>query len=243
MMCQKGKFFMKKISILVIAALLITGMAGCGSAGASSSSAVPAASGAASEAPEDDKLLDGGSDSKLMLPPPGYEGTSEPAEAINFQDAMVEIIGESSKSAYTTDEMVDLTVIIRNTSDKNLLYVKGSGSSLVPDALQVKLGDLNPVFYPMIMTSDYQVEILEPGQSVSFECPFAPYISDAGEVVYGENDISFFKEGAFTPAPSGMIKGSISFAYMPLEGDASEIGLVDESKMTTLQGEFYVTIA
>lgn len=233
---------MKNISILVIAALLIAGMAGCGSGGAPSSGTAPS-SGAASEEAEGDKLLGGGSDSKLMLPPPGYEGTSEPAEAINFQDAMVEIIGESSKSAYTTDEIVDLTVIIRNTGDKTLLYVKGSGSSLVPDALQVKLGDLNPVFYPMIMTSDYQVEILEPGQSVSFECPFAPYISDTGEIVYGENDISFFKEGAFTPAPSGMIKGSISFAYMPLEGDASEIGLVDESKMTTLQGEFHITIA
>jgi len=239
---QKGVFLMKNISILVIAALLIAGMAGCGSGGAPSSGTAPS-SGAASEEAEGDKLLGGGSDSKLMLPPPGYEGTSEPAEAINFQDAMVEIIGESSKSAYTTDEIVDLTVIIRNTGDKTLLYVKGSGSSLVPDALQVKLGDLNPVFYPMIMTSDYQVEILEPGQSVSFECPFAPYISDTGEIVYGENDISFFKEGAFTPAPSGMIKGSISFAYMPLEGDASEIGLVDESKMTTLQGEFHITIA
>lgn len=238
---------MKNITIFVIAALLMTGMAGCGGAGSSSSSVAPAPSDTATEAPasdvpENDAIL--GENSKYMEALPGYDGPPEPAEIISFQDATVEIIGETSKAVYTTNEILDLTITIRNTGDKNLLYVKGSGSSIVPDALRVTLEDLNPVFYPVIMTSDYQLEILEPGQSVSFECPFAPYVSNTGEIVYGENDISFFKEGNFTPAPSGMVKGTISFAYMPLEeGTDSEIGTVDEGKMTTLQGEFYITIA
>lgn len=238
---------MKNITIFVMAALLMAGMAGCGGQGSPSSGMEPTSSGTeaeapVSEAPAEDEVLD--DNSKIMEAPPGYSGTSEPAETISFQDGTVEIIGETAKAVYTTDEIVDLTITIRNTGDKSLLYVKGSGSSTVPDALRVKLGDLNPVFYPMITTRDYQMEILEPGQSVTYECPFAPYISNTGEVVYGENDIPFFKEGDFTPAPSGIVKGSVSFAYMQLEGGSdSEIGMVDESKMTTLEGEFYITIA
>lgn len=175
---------------------------------------------------------------------PEPESPAEPAEMTTFSDDMLTMVVEISQAAYTINDIIDVRVSIINNSGGMIQYVHGSGSYIVPDALRIGLGGLNPLFFPEIMTMDYQVSVLEPGETMSFDCPFAPYIPNSGEFVYGTgHDLSFFEQGDFTPVPAGILAGTAEFSYMPMpEGSEVSPLPMDDAKTSTLGGEFSVTI-
>lgn len=179
------------------------------------------------------------------------EGPAQPAEVMEYDDGRIVMVLETSKPDYHTKEFVDLTVTLINSGQDPVMYVKGSGTARVPSALEIDLGGLNPVYVPQIMTTDFQMEVLEPGESVSFECPYAPYIPENGEFVYGtDHDIAFFEEGEFTAAPYGEIKGVVTFSYSlatnaapPEEGEElTQAADFTGEAQERLEGSFLITI-
>ncbi len=130
------------------------------------------------------------------------EAPSSSAPAAQQLAARPEVVLLLDKAAYTADEIIKATVTITNKGDGVLLYVQGSSSARVPRALNVTAGDLTALFYPVFMTDDYGIRQLAPGESVRFDCPFAPYIAkDARALVGTDKDIAFFKDNPdFEPA-------------------------------------------
>ena len=162
-----------------------------------------------------------------------------------FSDEYVTVEVSFGQESYTTDELIDMKVTIKNDSDKIIIFEKGSGSNRVPQALQVNFGGFANTFTPLITTADFNVETLEPGQSVSFDLPHAPF-TPVGEqmhgVSFGEN-IDFFRTEDYTPAQPGEVRGELTFRYL-LKEEGTEPIMHDFSgnNLRTIHGEFSVMI-
>jgi hypothetical protein len=76
------------------------------------------------------------------------------------------------RMAFLPGMAVPVTVIIENKGDKSVYYVQGSGSFDTPQALFLRSEDLQPII-PRdqlgIMTMDFVVEKLEPGDILRFK--------------------------------------------------------------------------
>ncbi len=189
------------------------------------------------------------SDPEPSAPPQASssEAPSSSAPAAQQLAARPEVVLQLDKAAYTVDEIIKATVIITNKGDAVLLYVQGSSSARVPHALDVTAGELTALFYPVFMTDDYGIRQLAPGESVRFDCPFAPYIAkDAKTPVGTDKDIAFFKNNAdFEPA-SGTVTVSAVFTWVDLhktqagsvfdEYDAAEKQETSAGQVITITG-------
>ena len=162
-----------------------------------------------------------------------------------FSDEYVTVKVSFGQESYSTNELIDMKVAITNDSDKIIVFEKGSGSNRVPQALQVNLGGFANTFTPLIATADFAVETLEPGQSVSFDLPHAPF-TPVGEqmhgVSFGEN-IDFFKTEDYTPAQPGEVRGELTFKYL-LKEEGTEPVMHDfgGDNVRVIRGEFSVMI-
>lgn len=148
---------------------------------------------------------------------------SQPEEpqgmAVHSDDITMTV--EFDKEQYDHNSVIGTAVSITNVSDRTIVYVKGSGSNIVPDAFQFTLDDLADLFHPMALTLDYRVEELKPGESLELQCDFVPYIpidTTAPPSWFGEG-IDYFKSEEFKPAEPGKVTGSARFTYyLPEEG-------------------------
>jgi hypothetical protein len=148
--------------------------------------------------------------------------------AVHVDDLSLELVFD--KAQYTLDDVIGSAVTVTNNTDKTMVFVKGSGSNSVPDALKYTLGGFVPLFKPEVMTMDYRMDDLAPGESVTWQCDFAPYIPKDGLPGFGAGrEIEYFKSGDFDPAPLGTTEGSLSFAYFLQEAGTDELALYDTS--------------
>jgi hypothetical protein len=164
----------------------------------------------------------------VELPAPA---ANAPSFGVTSSDLALEVKFDSAE--YTLDTVIGSAVTITNNTDKTMVFVKGSGSNSVPDALKYTIGGFVPLFKPEMMTMDFRMDDLAPGESVTFQCDFAPYIPKDGLPGFGAGrDIEYFKSGDFDPAPLGTTEGSLSFAYFLQETSVSELALYDASALT-----------
>lgn len=161
-----------------------------------------------------------------------------------FEDESVKIALLMDQAEYTLNNVIHTTVTITNQSDVPIIYIKGSGSNRIPEAMQIELGQLAGLFYPEMMTMDYRVDILNAGESVTFECPFVPYISKEGRKEFGfDKDLSYFQSDEFEPASPGQIEGTVRFHYVVSTAESiSELDQVEKGPQITLSGEFSTMI-
>ena len=65
-----------------------------------------------------------------------------------------------------------VNVVIENQGEETVRFVRGSGSNVVPDALIISAEGLQPIF-PIdnmgIATMDFQIDFLEPGETLNFD--------------------------------------------------------------------------
>lgn len=75
------------------------------------------------------------------------------------------------RKAILPGSAIPVTVTVSNTGDKAVAYVQGSGSQTIPSALMLNVVGLQPVI-PQdrlgAMTMDFQIKLLEPGETLSY---------------------------------------------------------------------------
>lgn len=157
----------------------------------------------------------------------------------------VEIAFDQAK--YDTNSIVGTTVTITNNSKATIMYIQGSGSSIIPDALRYDLGGLAALFYPEAVTMDYRTEVLAPKEKLELKLNFSPYTADDGRVFFPpDKDIAFFQGEGFSPAASGTVEGVAEFTYIELpEGVDPSALMLDESAGVEriIKLPFHTTIA
>ncbi|WRS28310.1 hypothetical protein U6B65_04035 [Oscillospiraceae bacterium MB08-C2-2] len=159
-------------------------------------------------------------------------GASEPAKEVKkeadvytVEDENVSVEIKLDDKQYDLETVIPLVVEITNKSDETVAFIQGSGSNLVPDGLKVKFGGFAGMFYPEITTMDYRTQFLEPGETVSFDLPYAPYIYQGTEEksAFGtDKDLDFFKGKDFRPAEPGVVEGTLEFTYSLQPQESSE---------------------
>jgi len=110
----------------------------------------------------------------------------------------------------------------------------------------VNLGQLTALFHPAIMTMDLQTANLEPGESITFALPFAPYAYTDTEAVFPpvigfDRDIEFFQSEEWVRVQSGEIAGSISFSYV-IRGEDDFFIIVEGDEIFELEGSFTINL-
>ena len=161
---------------------------------------------------------------------------------LEFSDENVSIFLYFDRPQYTHYNVVNLRVHITNIGGETIVFTKGSGSNLVPDALRVELEPLTAMFIPMIATMDMQHMVLEPGESEVFDLPFAPYMladPDMFPFVGPDADLSFFQNEDWVRVPAGEIQGSLSFVYVVHQGQ-DYFMVFEGDDISTVVGSFSV---
>lgn len=157
----------------------------------------------------------------------------------------VQIQVDFDKSGYTVDTQINMKVTVTNLSENTIIFVKGSGSNRIPEALKLQLGGLAGNFYPLAMTMDYQMDMIESGKSKVYECPFVPYFAKNGDQKFGvDKELSFFQSEDFTPAKPGVVKGDVMFTYVEAPGEsmAEIFGAFDKYPQEELSMDFSTQI-
>ena len=151
-------------------------------------------------APDPQEPEDGPEESRQEPHLDGRHGRDE------FQDENVKVEISFDRADYTAENIIGLEVTVTNQSQQTIAFPRGSGSNRVPDGIRVTLGELVPLYKPMIMTMDFQVDELEPGESVTYQLPFAPFINigpNAGFGVGFDLPLEFFHTDEYQPAQPG----------------------------------------
>ena len=145
----------------------------------------------------------------------------------------------------THENIIGLTAVVTNIGDETVVFQIGSGSNRVPDALQVEIGSLTPLFRPAIMTMDLQHGQLEPGESITFELPFAPYMPAVEQefppLVGFDADLDFFQNEEWVRVPVGEYIGNISFSYV-IRGEDDFMMITEEDEIHTIGGDFQLIL-
>jgi hypothetical protein len=131
-----------------------------------------------------------------------------------------------NKSAYTVQEVIRIDVKVENKAETALAYHLGSGSDLVPNAVQFYLHGMVPMFISEDDTGSENVQILKPGQVRFFELTFAPYTANRVDLWPGkQTDLSLFENTAdYTVMEPGTYECEVRFVYVilpPAVEDAS----------------------
>ena len=203
---------MKKIILLTLCLALAASMAGCLQAANPNPPAAQIAPGTPLAPP-------------VAAPPPPGQSVSGPLTAFAGGDANIAIDVIMHDEPYSVSDFIQIYVQIGNIGDKTLAFVHGSGSKTVPDALRVDLGGLFGVYNPAIMTMDYQVRKLEPGEVLEFELGFAPFVPNVEFPMppHGPELDFFSNNDEFIPAAPGVLNGTVSFRFAEME-DPDEFG-------------------
>lgn len=216
-----------KLTSLFITGMLVLALGGCADAGTSGSQA-------GAEPPA------GGSQAAESETEPIVTGFAVHSDFIGM-DITVD------KTLYDHDSIIATKVVITNVSDQTIAYVMGSGANIAPDALAYNLDNLVKLFVPQVMTMDYRVEVLEPGQTLELDLNFAPYIAkDENALIGTDKTIEDFKNDDFTEAPAGTVNGKAVFTFRRLPADADENALLtglDDIPADTVELDFQVEIA
>lgn len=165
--------------------------------------------------------------------PTAIPGTSVPSDSISgvhtASDENVMVNVEFDRNEFTVNDFIGMRVTIANTSDRDIVFLRGSGSNRVPDAVSVNFNDFINTYTPAVTTKDYQTETLKAGESISYDLPHAPYTYTAGPdgVVNpgGAYDapIDYFQTGEYTAAEVGEKSGEITFRYLVVEDGMSAV--------------------
>ena len=166
---------------------------------------------------------------------------------LELSDENVLITLSFDRPYYTHSQILGLTATVTNIGEEVIVFQKGSGSNLVPDALQVALGELVPLFRPAIATMDMQYMSLEPGESTTFELPFAPYVPAEPDPQFGPlvgfvDDLEFFQNDEWVRAEAGDIAGSIIFSYAVREGEDEFFMIVEGDELFVVEETFTVRL-
>ena len=176
------------------------------------------------------------------------EYESERYNELEFSDENVKLTVSFDRPQYTHNDIEGMTATITNIGEEIVVFTKGSGSNRVPDAIVVELGHLTPLFHPGMMTMDLQTEQLEPGQSVTFELPFAPYMyyadtdAEFASPIGFDRDIEFFQSDEWVRVQSGEIAGTISFSYVLRSEEDEFFMIVEGDEILVLEGSFTVNL-
>ena len=157
---------MKKIAAIIAVSMMLLSITGCVSTG--------------TQAPS-------GQESNAISPLPGVVSGSEPAEstepANDTEPGPLDGLTENKyeglevtaeilqRNAVVPGMNIPVTVFIKNTGDKEVIYALGSGSFKTPVALSTEVDGLQLVIPKDrlgIMTADYATRILMPGEELSF---------------------------------------------------------------------------
>jgi len=176
----------------------------------------------------------------------GVEFEGEHYAEQEFYDDNVKITLFFDRPQFTHTDIVGMFATITNIGEEIVVFTKGSGSNRVPDAITVNLGELTALFRPDKMTMDLQTSNLEPGESVTFALPFAPYMHADTEAMFPpiigfDRDIEFFQSDEWVRVQAGEIAGSISFSYVLRSADDFFI-IVDGDEIFELKGSFTVNL-
>ena len=161
-------------------------------------------------------------------------------ETHEFSDENVSVTVFYDRPLHTHEHMVNLTAIVTNIGQETVVFQVGSGSNRVPDALYVELGPLTALFRPAIQTMDMQHSTLAPGESVTFQLPFAPFEHVSGEEQFIglDRDLAFFQDEEWIPVPIGEYLGKISFTYLTRGEGEDYFFIVEGDEMSTVEGNF-----
>lgn len=167
-----------------------------------------------------------------------------PSESEPQEEAQLEFTKEAENIAvtvkfdqpeYDLDSVIGTTVEIKNTGAQSILYVKGSGSNIAPDALSYQLNNFAGLFYPAMMTMDYRVEVINPGETLKLDLNFAPYTAKDETKAFGtDKEIEFFKSEDFTPANPGPVEGKAVFTFYLKAEDADPDTFLDIDNLEPL---------
>lgn len=223
----------KKMIALLLAAVMMLAVIGCAAPAATGPTATNPPPAAPPPADIEDYPHEETSNS------PGSHGNSEWSD----ENVRVQIFYDQKYN--THENIVGLTAVVTNIGDQTLLFQKGSGSNRVPDALQIDLGNLTPLFRPIIMTMDMQHAWLEPGESLTFELPFAPYMPAVEQefppLVGFDVTLDFFQNEDWVRVPVGEYTGTISFSYT-LPGDSEFMIVVEGDEIHSVGGNFQLIL-
>lgn len=163
-------------------------------------------------------------------------------------DENIEMTISFTQPNFTLDEAIASTLTVKNTSEYPIFFTKGSGSNIVPEAMEISLGELAGMFYPQAMTMDMVIGEIQPGETLTFDLKFAPYISkNKDNFAFGtDKDIDFFKSDDFTPALSGAVNGKVKLTYLSgIDGNDQNKLLMGEAadQIKTISLDFETAIA
>jgi len=165
-------------------------------------------------------------------------------ELSGFSDRNVFVTLYYNRRYHTQEHIIGLSATITNIGEERVVFQVGSGSNRVPDALQVSLEPFTALFRPAIQTNDMQHHVLLPGESVTFELPFAPYRpanAESEPMIGFVEDLEFFQNEEWVLVPIGEYTGTVTFNYVIRdEGEADMISEGDEQ--FTVEGRFQLIL-
>ena len=120
-----------------------------------------------------------------------------------------------NKSAYTREDIIRIDIKVENRAENALSYHLGSGSDLVPNAVQFYLHGMVPMFISEDDVAGENVQVLKPGQVRFFELTFAPYTANRVDLWPGEQTtLSLFENNPdYTVVVPGDYECEIRFVY------------------------------
>ena len=195
--------------------------------------------------------------SSYEIEEPDYDYLEEGLQSSNgFFENQSEFSAENSnlsvqvfanQESYSLEELIELHVRITNIGEEPITFIHGSGSNTVPDAIRFDLGGLANVYGPGIMTMDLQTHKLQPGETIEFATPFAPYIAtvEFPHPVPPGQGIEFFADNEeFVRAEAGVIEGTLSFTFRVVdEEDEFAMIFVEDENVDTITVDFTIELA
>jgi len=229
----------KKVAAFLFALVMVLSVIGCAGQQTAPPAVGPTSTPAQEQPPEE--VPDEEVEVYEELPQYPHERYGEK----EFSDENVHLEFYFDRAEYTHSDVVNIRATVTNVGDETVVFVKGSGSNVVPDALRVTLGDMTALFRPAIATQDMQHQLLEPGEYAVFELPFAPYMPAAEQalppLVGFVESLEFFQNEDWVHLPAGDIEGEISFSYVTRAGEEDLI-ITDEDEVFVVEGRFTVRL-
>ena len=229
---------MKKAAAVLFALVMILSFVSC-----AGQQTAPPATGPTPTPPQEQQPEEA-PDEEVYVELPQYP--QERYGEVEFSDENVLVTVSFDKPQYTQNEIAGLKVTVTNIGEETVVFVKGSGSNIVPDALRVTLGDMTALFHPIIATMDMQHQLLEPGETAVFMLPFAPYMpaqeQEFPPLVGFVDNLEFFQNEEWVLVPAGEIEGALSFSYVT-RTDADNLMITDEDEVSVVEGTFTIQLA
>ena len=165
----------KEFTALIVSLLLAVSLIGCGNAMVNEVTPGGESEDSNIDAPyEDNDLGEDGEDIDFGLNGDFQTFIEDSIEGLTKDEYpdLVVTVAILERMAILPGSTVRVNVAIENRGEETIAFVKGSGSNIVPDALLMSAEGLQPIVtagtHGMIATMDFNIEILEPGESLNF---------------------------------------------------------------------------